>query len=54
MEVTVKNAIFWDVKQCGCCKNTEVLEEQSTSIIRVVIIGELGMSAVTISYFMLQ
>jgi hypothetical protein len=38
--VSVKNAVFWDVTQCGSCKNY-CLEERSTSIIRVTGIGEL-------------
>jgi hypothetical protein len=37
----MKNAIFWDVTQCGSCK-TDVSKERSASVIRVTRIGELG------------
>jgi hypothetical protein len=39
--VTMKNAVFLDVTSCGSCK-TDVAEELSASIIRVIRIGELG------------
>jgi hypothetical protein len=38
--VIMKNAVFWDVTLCGCCKNRR-LEEHKTRI------GELGTLAVT-------
>jgi hypothetical protein len=42
-QVTMKNAVFWDVKPCGSCKK----EESIISIIRVKGISELGTLAVT-------
>jgi hypothetical protein len=41
MAVTMKNAVFWDVTQCGSCR-TDVSEECITSIIRMTNIYELG------------
>jgi hypothetical protein len=46
--VTVKNAVFWDVTQCGFVR-TDVSEERIAAIIRVTRIGQLGTLAVTIS-----
>jgi hypothetical protein len=44
----MKNAIFWDVMQCGSC-HPDGLEECITSIIRVTRISKLGTTlAVTI------
>jgi hypothetical protein len=42
MPVTVKNAVFWDVKPCDSCKNHDIAEERSTFISRVTRIDELG------------
>jgi hypothetical protein len=39
MAATMKNAIFWDVSQCGSCN--DVSEEYIASIIRVNISNEL-------------
>jgi hypothetical protein len=45
--VTVMNAIFWKLHHVALLR-TDILEEHSTSIIRVTRIGELGsMLAVT-------
>jgi hypothetical protein len=41
MAVTMKNAVFWDVTPCGCCKNRH-FEERIISIIRVEGLSELG------------
>jgi hypothetical protein len=49
--VTIKNSVFWDVRQCGSCKN-RVLEECSASIIRVTRIGELGITLAVTQYFL--
>jgi hypothetical protein len=38
--VTLKNAIFWDVRLCGTYK--KVLEECITSIMKVTRISEVG------------
>jgi hypothetical protein len=47
MEVTMKDAVFWDDTPCGSCKN-EVSEERIASIIKSARIGEVGtMLAVT-------
>jgi hypothetical protein len=43
------NAVFCDVTRCGSCKNRDVSEERSASIIWVTRIGELGTLAVTSS-----
>jgi hypothetical protein len=39
--VTMKNAVFWDVTQCGFVR-TDVSEERIASIIRATRIGEHG------------
>jgi hypothetical protein len=44
--VTMKNAVFWDVRTCGSL-STDISEEHSASIIRVTRISELGTLAVT-------
>jgi hypothetical protein len=44
--VTVKNAVFWEVRPWGLVK-TDVSDEYIASIIRVTRIGELGTLAVT-------
>jgi hypothetical protein len=37
----MKNAVFWDVTPCGCCKNRRS-EELSASFMKVTRIGELA------------
>jgi hypothetical protein len=37
----LRNAVFWDVTPCGSLR-TDVLEERSSSNIRVIGIGDLG------------
>jgi hypothetical protein len=46
----MKNAVFWDVKQCPSCKNRRF----SIYSIRVARIGELGTLAVTINQHIIQ
>jgi hypothetical protein len=41
MVVSMKNAVFWDVMPCSCCKN-DVSEECIASVIRAIRISELG------------
>jgi hypothetical protein len=41
----MKNAVFWEVIQCGSCKN-RLSGERKASIIRVTRINELGTLAV--------
>jgi hypothetical protein len=41
----MKNAILWDVTPCG--SSTDVWEEPSASIIKLIRIGEQGTLAVT-------
>jgi hypothetical protein len=33
--LTLKDAVFWDVTQCGSCKKTNISEEYRAYIIRV-------------------
>jgi hypothetical protein len=48
--VIMKNAVFWDVTQCGSCK-TDVSEERIASIICVTRVGEIRTTvAVTSNY----
>jgi hypothetical protein len=45
----MKNALLWGVTPCGPCKNPDVSEEPSTSIIKVTRIGEVG-TALAVTY----
>jgi hypothetical protein len=48
MAVTMKNALFWDVKPCDLVR-TDVSEERITFFNRVKRISELGTSLILIS-----